>query len=163
MKKRCCTIWLAAIYAASSMSAEAATATGTFAVRLNIVASCNIGALSDIDFGSTSTVTTALDQTSSIQINCSLGAPFLLGLDTGANGLSVSDRKMKNAAGNTIAYQLYRDAGRTQVWGATAGVDVLSLTGTGASQTMSIYSRVAPQAGLAVGAYSDVVTVTVTY
>ena len=47
--------------------------------------------------------------------------------------------------------------------GNTIGIDTVSATGTGMTQSLSIYGRVPPQATPRPGAYADTVTMTVTY
>jgi len=63
----------------------------------------------------------------------------------------------------SLAYELYRDVGRRQRWGNTLNVDTLTGSGTAATQTLTVYGRVPPQAPVAAGAYSDKITVTVTF
>jgi spore coat protein U-like protein len=153
-----------AAVALSAATASAQTATGNFNVRMTVTAECRLNALNDLNFGSAGLFTSNLDQTSTLGVQCTNGTPYSIGLSAGANGSSVSDRRMKNAASNdTVSYQLFLDAGRTQIWGATAGTDTLAGIGTGASQTVTIHGRVPVQAAVATGNYSDTVTVTVNY
>ena len=62
-----------------------------------------------------------------------------------------------------VNYSLYSDSGRTTVWGNTVGTDTVAATGSGASQSYTVYGRVTAQTTPAPGTYSDTVTVTVTY
>ena len=73
--------------------------------------------------------------------------------------------RMRSAASNYITYELYRDAARTQRWGNTPGTDTSDGTGAGESSplTQTVYGRVPPQATAPAGAYTDIVTVTLTY
>jgi spore coat protein U-like protein len=64
---------------------------------------------------------------------------------------------------NTVGYQLYRDTGRTQVWGTTIGTDTVAGTGNGTSQAITVYGRVPPQTTPPAATYNDTVNVTVTY
>ncbi len=64
---------------------------------------------------------------------------------------------------NTVGYQLYQNAGRTTVWGNTPGTDTVPGTGSGASQTLTVYGRVPPQTTPPAATYNDSVTVTVNY
>lgn len=145
-------------------TALAATATGVLNVRMNITATCAIGTTGDLDHGSLNVLSALVDTQASMQVLCSSGAPFNVSLNGGLNGTGASDRKMKSTSGvNTISYQLYRDAARSQVWGETIGVDTATSTGTGATQSFTIYSRVPAQTLQPVGTYTDTVTVTLTY
>lgn len=145
-------------------TAIAATATGVLNVRLTIAATCTVGTTGDLDFGSLNVLSVLSDTQAAMQVVCSSGAPFNVSLNGGLNGTGVSDRKLKLTSGNnTIGYQIYRDAARTQVWGETVGTDTATSTGTGSTQSFTIYSRIPIQALQPVGTYTDTVTVTLTY
>jgi spore coat protein U-like protein len=62
-----------------------------------------------------------------------------------------------------VTYGLYRDAARSLAWGATTGVNTASGTGTGTTQTLTVYGRVAPQTTPKAGTYTDTIVATVTY
>ncbi|RYZ11666.1 MAG: spore coat U domain-containing protein [Comamonadaceae bacterium] len=70
---------------------------------------------------------------------------------------------MVSAQGQRVAYQLFRDPARTQVWGAAAQGLAVAGTGTGLAQAYTVYGRVPAQATPAPGIYSDRIVVTVTY
>ncbi len=68
------------------------------------------------------------------------------------------------ACSNTLAYQIYLDAGRATVWGdGSASSSTKSGTGTGSVQSISVYGRIPSLATVVPGSYTDTVTVTVTY
>ncbi|ABS17460.1 Csu type fimbrial protein [Brucella anthropi] len=142
----------------------AATATGNMNVRITIQAECKIVTATDLDFGTKGVIDVNVDQTSTISVQCTNGTPYTVGLSAGGGaGATVAMRKMTGAASATINYTIYRDAARTQVWGVTAGTDVVSGTGNGNAQSITAYGRVPAQTTPAPGVYSDVVSVTVTY
>ena len=63
------------------------------------------------------------------------------------SGGTVSLRRMTGPSGATIAYTIYRDGGRTQIWGnGTSGTFTVTGTGTGAADARTGYGRVPPQA-----------------
>jgi spore coat protein U-like protein len=63
-----------------------------------------------------------------------------------------------------INYQLYRNAGRSEVWGdGNSGTVTVAGTGNGAPQAATIYGRVPAQITPNPGSYADQVVVTVTY
>jgi spore coat protein U-like protein len=147
-----------------SSGAHATTTTTTFQTRVTIAATCSIGGTTTLDFGSPGLLAANVDQTSTIQITCSNTTPFNIGLDKGANGLSVTSRLMKGGPSNeTILYSLFSDSSRITIWGNTVGVDTVSATGTGSSQSFTVYGRILLQITPAPGTYTDTVTVTVTY
>lgn len=141
--------------------AQTSTATGQFNVRMSITASCTVGTAADLVFPSTGAITTNVDATTNLQVTCTSGAAYNVGLGQGDN-FQGGTRRMRSGA-NFINYELYRDAGRTQAFGATIGTDTFAGTGSGAAQTIPVYGRVPAQANVAVGDYTDIVTITVTY
>ena len=78
------------------------------------------------------------------------------------SGATVTTRKMTNSS-NTLSYSIYRDSNRTNVWGVTSGSNVLTGTGTGAAQSINVYGRIPVNQTAPAAAYTDTVTVTVTY
>lgn len=96
-----------------------------------------------------------------VQVNVGLGA--------GANGNSASSRRMRQVggSGDYLAYGLYRDVGRSSVWGFSAGVDTVQQTlsipnKNSAIATFTIYGRIAPLQNVSAGSYTDSVQVTLT-
>jgi spore coat protein U-like protein len=135
-----------------------------FTVQLTLTASCIINSASTLDFGSPGVLTANVDQTSTVQVQCTNTTPYNIGLDAGANGGTTTTRLMKvGGAGAAIQYTLWQNLGRTTNWGNTVGTDTQASTGTGSAQSFTVYGRVAPQTTPVPGAYSDTITVTVTY
>lgn len=144
-------------------SAAATTTTSTFTVQMTITSSCVINSASTLNFGSSGVISANVDQTSTIQVQCTNTTPYNIGLNAGTGtGATVAARKM-TSSGNTITYSLYTDSGRTTVWGNTVGTDTVSATGSGAAQSYTVYGRVPAQTTPAPATYSDTITVTVTY
>jgi len=147
----------------SASPSFAATTTATFTVQVTITATCSINSASTLNFGSQGVLTANVDQTSTIQVQCSNTTPYNIGLDAGiGTGATVAVRKM-TSGGATVNYSLYSDTGRTTVWGNTIGTNTVAATGTGAAQSYTVYGRVPAQTTPAPGTYTDTVTVTVTY
>jgi len=152
--------------------------TTTFDVRITVLKACTItaAAATDIDFGSVLYDSTAnVDAQGSVTARCTPLTPYSIALDAGANAGTANDvntRRMINTDGsvttnNYVAYQLYRDAARSQVWGSTAGTggNVQTGTGSGSNQVYDVYGRVAdPSANnAAAGSYVDTITATIIY
>jgi spore coat protein U-like protein len=158
-------VLLASLLVASSTGCgfAATTTTSTFSVQLTITASCVISSASTMNFSSSGVIATAINQTSTIQVQCTNTTPYNIGLNAGtATGATVTTRKMTNGA-NTISYTLFSNAGLTTNWGQTVGTDTVSATGNGAAQSFTVYGQVPAQSTPTPGAYSDTITVTVTY
>jgi len=124
---------------------------------------CTIASIADLDFGTQSgLVDTALNYTTTLSMNCRRRTAWQVGLDNGQNA-SGTVRRMRNAAGQYLTYELYRDAARSQRWGSTLNSDTQTGTGTGSAQSLTLYGRVPAAQTPRPGSYSDVVKVTVTY
>ncbi|CAN0652670.1 Spore coat protein u [Nitratireductor aquimarinus] len=83
--------------------------------------SCNF-TISDMSFGAVDTLSGgAVNGTATINVNCTgLSLTRILicpSIGVGSGGATVSARQM-TSGGDTLAYQLYSDAGRTAVWGS---------------------------------------------
>ncbi|KRG67477.1 hypothetical protein ABB27_09665 [Stenotrophomonas terrae] len=155
--------------AASAALASAATQTTQFQVRIVITESCDIQAVaaSDIDFGTlTRSTGTPVDAQGTLEVNCSNGTPYTIGMNSGANATSTTaaadNRRMSDGSNNFLAYGLYRDAGRQNFWGDVVGTDTLAGTGSASTQTVPVYGRV-PSTDAPAGSYSDTVIATITY
>lgn len=151
----------AAVLASSTPACFAATASGTLTISASVVASCTVVG-SAIAFGAYTQ--TVVNQTGTITVLCTNGTAYNVGLDAGTGtGASVSNRKMSASGGGTLNYALYRDSARSNNWGSTIGTDTVTGTGSGLTQTLTVYGQIpASQTPLA-GSYSDTVTVTLTY
>lgn len=150
-----------ALIAAASLptSLWAATDTTTFDVTATVVNACDVSA-SNLAFGNYDPISVvATDATTTINVTCTLGATYSLRLNAGLNGAGVvTDRAMSNGV-NSLAYDLYTDALRTDIWG-NDGATGVNGTGTGLSVPTIVYGRI--PAGQTVGAASFTDTITVT-
>ncbi|MEQ9888208.1 Csu type fimbrial protein [Pectobacterium zantedeschiae] len=157
--------------------AMALTVSSTFDVDATIQKGCVFGTntaasqpnMGTFDFGTHSSTATNVDIAStggggSIIATCTPGINAIIELDYGANGGSSTQRYLKNAAGTRLlAYQLYRDAARTQVWG-TGGLALSIVSFPATSQTYTVYARYFGGTPLPpAGVYTDNVTVNLIY
>ena len=159
---------LAASVAAASMPAAiAATATATFQVTANVATQCTVSA-ADLGFGTVDPLGGNVDQTTTVTVRCTKNTAYTVGLNAGTTaGATLAERLMANG-GDTMAYNLYPDAGRTTVWGTSAAAPTWGAgtgAGMGAPQVLTVYGRVpSGQTNLAVGSFVETaITVTVTY
>lgn len=151
-----------AVVGLSFTTAHAATVTDTMPVTITIENACEIStAPTTLDFGTQGVLSANVDSTSTISVTCTTSAPYNIGLNGGASG-NINARTMTDGT-NFVGYQLYREAGRMNVWGDTVGTDTVASTGTGTEQQFTVFGRVPSQATPPAGTYNDSVTVTVTY
>lgn len=159
---------IAGVIAVASFGATAATATNTFQVQTNVQASCTVAA-APLTFANVDPIanqTTATDGSTTISVTCSNTTPYNIGLSAGnGSGATVSGRKMTiGASSDTLDYALFTDSNRSQNWGETVDVDTVADIGSGQSQPFTVYGRIPSGQGTAkVGAYTDTITVSVSY
>lgn len=159
---------LAAVcFGLSVAAANAGTATTTMNVTANLVASCSVSA-TDLAFGNINVLTTNYDAQTNVVVTCTPSTAYTIGMGPGANYNATSGMRQMGSGANRIGYKLYQDSARTTtLWGdgVTAALGTtLAGTGSGSAQTFPVYGRVPVQAATpAPGAYSDTLTVTVTY
>lgn len=145
---------------------KSATGAFPFTVTANVLPQCSAYVTTDMDFGSNAGAITAnIDRTATIGLTCLNRTAYRIALDNGLypNG---TVRRMRHTANPAwfIPYELYSDSGRTQRWGSTPTVDVMSGVGNGSAQTVTVYGRAPPTSGaVAAGSYNDQIKVTITY
>lgn len=151
---------VAGILLGPAPAVHAATTTTTMAVSATVLSFCSVSAL-PLAFGNYSGV--LLSASTTVSVTCTLGTTFNLGIDAGlGSGATVAARQM-TFGGNTLTYGLYSNAGATTVIGTSIGMNTISSTGTGSSQSITVYGQVPAGQAVAPGLYTDTVTVTITY
>lgn len=133
----------------------------SFTVLANVPNNCSVIA-QDMDFGSHGVLREAVDATGGVEVTCTTGTPFNVGLNNGLQGQGPTQRRM-TLGGETITYGLYQDAARSLPWGDTIGVNTQTGVGAGGAQQFPVYGRVPAQRTPRAGTYRDTVVVTVTY
>jgi spore coat protein U-like protein len=155
----------------ASGGAQAGTVTANMPVQMVIAASCTVSAAT-LNFGTQTLIDIGsdIDTSANLTVTCTNEAPYYIQLNAGLNdgAAGINARKMKiGATSDTVNYQLYRDSGRTQVWGITNGggsPDVYSDMGNGDAQIIPVFGRVPTgQTNPKIGTYNDTITVTVNY
>lgn len=148
------TLGLAAVAAVASAPAFAATTSGTVDVTLNVDNACALTTAA-IDFGTVSDFTAPATANSLTTLKCTPNAVAVVTVSNGAN-VNGTQRRLKSGA-NFIDYNV-TDSSNT-AWPAAG----LSFTGTGADVSLGLRGVVPVQTAKPAGAYSDQLTITVTY
>jgi len=161
------TLLLPALIASAlfASSAQAATADATLLVKLVISGTCGI-TTDEVNFGSVTNLSTALQVSGAIKVECTLQTPYSVALDKGlGSGASVTARKMTNLAdtAKTASYELRWGGYNGSIWGDSTGGSIFSSAGTGAPQNHVVYGIVNAQAHPGDGSYQDTVTATITW
>lgn len=145
--------------------ALAGTTSSNLSVTATVSATCTVST-STVAFGTVNTISGSnVDATGGITVTCTNGSAWTAAAGAGSGtGATFAARKMTSGA-NVLTYSLYTDSARANLWGdGTTGNVIISGTGTGAAQNVTIYGRVgAGQTSVPAGSYSDTVAVTVTY
>lgn len=120
--------------------------------------------VSAVSFGNADvTANSATDTTAELKITCSgysAGATLLAcpALGPGSGGVSAGCRAMLRPLGSeALAFELYSDGGRTEVWGSVAVPQTLVINPSGAGEvSIPIFARVfGGQSTVPVGSYSS--------
>ncbi|MBH1957805.1 MAG: spore coat protein U domain-containing protein [Burkholderiales bacterium] len=154
------TIRIAALTALSLVSGAGSAAT-----------MCSL-AIGNVVFGSYDVFSpTSLDTSATVIVTCSRdGGPqninVTIAIGPGAHGGSTASRKMRMPGGDLLAYNLFRDAGRTSVWGQVPGLDAFTQTlavpnKSSAQLSVMIFGRIPAGQDVLKGTYSDNVVLTV--
>ncbi len=118
------------------------------------------GAATGPSFGTYDLFATApLDAAGAVIFECS--SPAEIQLSPGSSG-SYASRTMQSGPAH-LAYNLYANAGRTQVWGDGSGGTATRRAGPGNRQSLPIFGRIPPLQDAASGSYSDTLIVTILF
>jgi spore coat protein U-like protein len=138
-------------------------------VGVSVIYSCSMNT-SSMAFGAYDGVganaSIALKAKATVISTCTSGAAALITMNAGASAGSGSTnapvRRMTAGPGKYLDYQVYSDVSGETVWGNTALTGV-ALTGTGASQTLTVYGSIPSAQMVPQGDYSDQISITITY
>lgn len=150
------TLGIAALAAVASAPALAGSTSGSMDVTLNVDNACSLTTAA-IDFGTLTDFSAAATVNSLTTLKCTPNAVATVRVSLG-NSVNGTQRRMQNGAGTQfIDYNIQDSTGTA--WPTTG----LNFTGTGADVSLGIRGVVPVQAAKPAGAYSDVVTIDVTY
>ena len=147
---------------ATPTSVWADTLRGSMDARVRVDTSCRVSA-DPMAFGNVNLISGQVDATANIRLRCGPAIAYSVALDNGQN--FNGQRRMSNGSNwffAYVAYQIYRDAGRSQIWGATPGTVVTGVTPANGQVTLTAYGRV-PNSIVLASEYQDIITVTVTF
>lgn len=156
-----------------STGAMAATETGTLTVNASVSGACAVGDATmsfavapAVNADGTGTQSSAnVDTSTTVAVICTNGQSGAVSAGNGSNyDATNTTRRLSDgqATPTYVAYGLYTDSGRTTAFNAT---NTIAVTGTGSSESKTIYGRIAAADATAApkGSYSDSVTLTITY
>lgn len=117
--------------------------------------------MSNVVFGNVSLSASPIDISGTLTVTCpSGGGPdqyVCLSMEAGSSGDATS-RKMLNG-GNSLRFDLYKNAARTQKWGSWesgyAGTGVQTIVASGTTQNITVYGRIAGSQTAPPGTYTS--------
>ena len=125
--------------------------------------SCTISAVG-VAFGNYDVFSASpLDSTGVVTYKCTQTRSITIDLSRGSS-TTFNPRKMKRST-ETLSYNLYLDALRSVIWGdGSSSTSHLSISApANQSKTATIYGRIPARQDVTFGAYSDTITVTITF
>jgi len=138
------------------------TSAGSTVWTATVLPNCTVSA-TGVNFGSSGAISSNVDATGSVSVQCTNATPYTVALSGGNAGASDPTQRKMSKGGETITYGLYQNAARSQPWGGTSGLNTVGGTGSGDGQALTVYGRVAAQSTPSPGTYVDAVVVTLTY
>ncbi|MFN3777206.1 hypothetical protein BSZ14_05105 [Sphingomonas sp. Sph1(2015)] len=151
--------------------AQAATANQAVTAQFTINNSCTLSTPQNMDFGTLPATLNvqATTATGKITVTCTTGATWQLSGDTGGNAVTNSGTTTPRMLGFSpsgigsrfyyLSYDTAWDSGMTRLTHSVASTG----TGTGASQTVTVYGRIGAQTATGPGNYGDAMTFTISY
>jgi spore coat protein U-like protein len=138
------------------------TKTTTFNVTASVPTTCKLST-NYLDFGVAGVLDSIKDGATTLDVTCTNATSYNVGLNGGLSGAGDPTQRKMSKGSEFVVYGLYRDAARTLPFGDAIGVNTVAGSGTGLSQSISVYGRIQPQSTPSAGVYSDTIIVTLTY
>ncbi len=147
-------------------AAQAGTVSSTLNVSANLIATCTV-TTTPVNFGDIPDLNYTYYGNGDVTVNCAPGIPYNIAFDAGQH--YASNSRWLHGTTTDIPYVLCKEASYLNLWGDSDFANTFSYgssvadTGTGINQTHAIYGLLSPSGTEAVGAYTDVVNVSVYY
>ena len=138
------------------------TNSSSFQVSANVVKSCNVAA-TNLNFGTAGILNAAVNGQTEIDVQCSNGTGYSIGLNGGLTGATDPTQRKMAFGAKTVTYGLYQDAAHASPWGSASSTNEVAATGTSVSQPFQVYGYISIQPTPPPGTYSDTIIVSVTY
>lgn len=148
--------------------AQAATTTTTFAVTATVQSTCSAAAPTLAFPNYTPGLGTQTGNTT-ISVKCTKNTPFTVALNAGSTTGDTYAQRVMGSGANTLQYNLYTSAAFATVFGDGTGTTA-TVAGTGlgvaTANSVQVFGQLPDNAtnqAAVPGAYSDTITVTVSY
>lgn len=139
------------------------TVTIPFTVQAPVINDCTIN-INNLAFPTASLLTSAVRSTSGLSVRCSRNTAYRIVFGAGTYGASATARRMRNLnTAETVAYEISSTLDGPSWGDGAGGTEVVTGSGTGSAQALTMYGRVPPQTTPSPGDYKDVVNVTIAF
>jgi spore coat protein U-like protein len=147
--------------------ASATTTSGNATITASVSNNCVLATSNALAFGAYDPIvtnkTTDLTVSTTFSTTCTKGASVTLEIGSGNNGGTYTNatRAMTFSGATTnLAYELYEQSAHTTVWNTT---NTVAYTGTGNTDTQTIYGVIPHGQNVTSGNYSDTVLISAVY
>jgi spore coat protein U-like protein len=133
-------------------------------VTATVLTSCLVSALPLVFGNYDPSNVTATTATTTASVTCTGASSYTLAMNAGTgSGATIATRKM-TFGGSTLNYSIYTTGAHTTTWGdGTAGSATVPGTGLLGVTTHTIYGSIPPGQSPNAGAYTDTISITLTY
>ncbi|PKB14025.1 spore coat protein U-like protein [Novosphingobium kunmingense] len=159
---RLCCIFVSATGLVAAMPSHAGQTTYTMPVSASVINGCTINAL-PLTFIAPAASNPAINSITSLTVQCTPNIAFTIDIDTGLYGNGINRRVRHTTSNAYINYDVYRDPPRSQVWGTGQAKNVTGNSGPTGTVVVPVYGRLGATNNLRAGAYTDTLTVTISF
>ena len=152
----------AALWAAGS-PALAGKSTNTLPVAVRVTTGCNLQTFPLTFDASTIVGNNPIDSTTRVIVRCTPNTDYSIDIDKGLYPNGINRRMFSPATNSYVAYDVYRDSPRTNVWGTGQLKNVTGNSGAGLPLNILIYGRVPNTGKINAGDYKDTLVVTLNF
>lgn len=148
--------------------ADALTATTTFQVTATVLKTCQVNAAT-LAFGNYTPGAGTVSGTTTVNVLCTKTTPYTVALNAGSTGGSTFAQRLLANGVNTLQYNLYTTNTYATVWGDGSGTTATQAgagAGLATANALTVFGQLPDNAtnqNAVPGAYTDTITVTVTY
>ena len=147
---------------------QAATTTTSFAVTATVNSTCSATATA-LGFGVYVPGAGTIANNSTISVKCTKNTPYTVALNAGATGGGTVAQRLMGSGANRLQYNLYTTAGFATVFGDGSGTSQTEAgagAGVATANAITVFGQLPDNAtnqAAVPGAYTDTITVTITY
>jgi spore coat protein U-like protein len=105
----------------------------------------------------------AADASVDVQVSCTRNTTASISFDFGLHATTGNARGMNGPGAEMLQYQIYRDAGHTQIWAQGSDAFRLTTHGVSSPDQLTVFGRIPPRQEVEPGSYTDVLTATVDF